>query len=98
MGVIRPRPPPQRRLDATDAPMRTPADGLSSAGDPTRRVGARDEARLRRPDTRTVTRKRQQRRSNTEGSSSPPAWQGSPADRGGARAERGAGISIGMPR
>ena len=69
------------------------SDGLSTANGLVRRAAPRRAAHLRRTDVRGVRPERQEQEVNNEGSSSQPAWLGAPAERGGARARRGAGIS-----
>lgn len=59
------------------------------------RVAARHTAHLRRADARAA---RQEQGSNAEVSSSRPATPDSPAEKGGARAGRGAAIVVGTPR
>lgn len=58
----------------------------------------RHEAHLRRADGSAVAADRQEQESNRKVSSSHSARYGTPRGRGGARAGRGAGISVGTPR
>src|SRR5438093_12771164 len=61
-------------------------------------VAPPDGAHLRRADGLAVTQERQEQWLNTYESSSQPSTARAPAGRGGARAGRGEGISVGTPR
>jgi hypothetical protein len=79
----------------------TRADGLSSAKgrvQPRAACGDAPRGTLQRTDERAVIEERQEQEVNTEGSSSQPVRSGLLAGNGGARAGRGAVISVGPPR
>ena len=61
-------------------------------------VAPPDGAHLRRADGLAVTQERQEQWLNTYESSSQPSTARAPTGRGGARAGRGEGISVGTPR